>query len=215
MLVLGFVPALIFAWAFEITPEGIKLESEIQPNKSITRKSGRKIVAITTVLAVMAAGLFVYQLLGPRPQSAVQGEAHGIPVHQGLACYRDGIGFRKNSSRTNLFAGQVQPVARVLQVVSGQVEIRLVTQSLFTSCNCFLIAIEFIIGGADIVPSFGVIWANFESSSAGCDAFSVAPFVVKLKTALEIKLRRFVWCLIVHRRVRFRHQFVGKVVGRT
>ena len=37
VLVLGFPAALIFSWAFEITPEGIKLESEIDRNKSITR----------------------------------------------------------------------------------------------------------------------------------------------------------------------------------
>ena len=55
--------ALIFSWAFEITPEGIKLESEIEPNKSIKRRTGRKIVAVTIAVAVVAAGLFVYQLL--------------------------------------------------------------------------------------------------------------------------------------------------------
>src|SRR5947208_10032537 len=35
ILVVGFPIALAFSWAFEITPEGIKLESEIEPNKSI------------------------------------------------------------------------------------------------------------------------------------------------------------------------------------
>jgi TolB-like protein/predicted Zn-dependent protease len=63
VVVLGFLPALICSWAFEITPEGIKLESEIEPNKSITRRTGRKIVAVTIALAVVAAGLFVYQLV--------------------------------------------------------------------------------------------------------------------------------------------------------
>src|SRR6201997_2746343 len=62
ILVVGFPIALAFSWAFEITPEGIKLESEIEPNKSIARGTGRKIVAITIALAVVAAGLFVYQL---------------------------------------------------------------------------------------------------------------------------------------------------------
>src|SRR5437870_11882129 len=63
LIVLGFPVALIFSWAFEITPEGIKLESEIEPNKSIARRTGRKIVAVTIALAVVAAGLFVYQLV--------------------------------------------------------------------------------------------------------------------------------------------------------
>jgi TolB-like protein/Tfp pilus assembly protein PilF len=69
ILVIGFPIALVFSWAFEITPEGIKLESEVPPSQSITRKTGRKIVAVTTVLAVIAAGLFVFQLLRARSTS--------------------------------------------------------------------------------------------------------------------------------------------------
>jgi TolB-like protein/Tfp pilus assembly protein PilF len=63
ILVVGFPIALAFSWAFEITPEGIKLESEIEPNKSIARRTGRKIVAVTIALALVAASLFVYQLV--------------------------------------------------------------------------------------------------------------------------------------------------------
>src|SRR4051794_21649053 len=65
VLILGFPVALSFSWAFEITPEGIKLESEIEPNQSVTRRTGQKIVAITIALAVVAAVLFVYQLVRP------------------------------------------------------------------------------------------------------------------------------------------------------
>ena len=50
VIIFGFPVALIFSWAFEITPEGIKLESEIEPTKSIARRTGRKIVAITIAL---------------------------------------------------------------------------------------------------------------------------------------------------------------------
>jgi TolB-like protein/Flp pilus assembly protein TadD len=63
VIIFGFPVALIFSWAFEITPEGIKLESEIEPSKSIKRRTGRKIVAVTIALAVVAAGLFVYQVV--------------------------------------------------------------------------------------------------------------------------------------------------------
>src|SRR3989442_139287 len=64
VVIFGFPVALIFSWAFEITPEGIKLESEIEPGKSIKRRTGRKIVAVTIALAVVAAGLFVFQMVG-------------------------------------------------------------------------------------------------------------------------------------------------------
>src|SRR5437867_2882761 len=63
LLILGFPVALILSWAFELTPEGIKRESEVAPDESVTRKTGRKIVAITAALAVIAAGLLLFQLL--------------------------------------------------------------------------------------------------------------------------------------------------------
>jgi adenylate cyclase len=69
LLILGFPAALIFSWAFEITPEGIKRESEIEPNKSISRKTGRKLVGLTVMLAVVAASLFVFQLVRPKAES--------------------------------------------------------------------------------------------------------------------------------------------------
>src|SRR5262245_49330538 len=47
ILILGFPAALIFSWAFEITPEGIKRESEIGSSKSSPRKPGRKLVGLT------------------------------------------------------------------------------------------------------------------------------------------------------------------------
>src|SRR5206468_3663980 len=63
ILVVGFPIALAFSWAFEITPEGIKRESEVQADESIARRTGRKIVAVTIALAVVAAGLFAFQVL--------------------------------------------------------------------------------------------------------------------------------------------------------
>ncbi|MEY2480741.1 MAG: hypothetical protein QOI04_1668 [Verrucomicrobiota bacterium] len=69
-VLLGFPAALIFSWAFEITPEGIKLESEIEPNKSIARRTGRKLIALTIAVAVIAAGLFVFQVIRARSTSS-------------------------------------------------------------------------------------------------------------------------------------------------
>jgi TolB-like protein/Flp pilus assembly protein TadD len=86
IIIFGFPVALILSWAFEITPEGIKLESEIEQSKSITRRTGRKIVAITIALAVVAAGLFVYQMV--RSKSAVtprQSEAATVAPYKSIA----------------------------------------------------------------------------------------------------------------------------------
>jgi TolB-like protein/Tfp pilus assembly protein PilF len=72
LLIAGFPVALVFSWAFEITPEGIKRESEITSDKSITHHTGRKIVALTIALAVIAAGLLAYQLWGSRRSATVE-----------------------------------------------------------------------------------------------------------------------------------------------
>jgi TolB-like protein/Tfp pilus assembly protein PilF len=61
---IGFPIAVVLAWAFEITPEGIKLAEDVDPKASITPRTGRKIVAVTAALAVLAAGLLVFQLVG-------------------------------------------------------------------------------------------------------------------------------------------------------
>ena len=63
ILAIGFPAALVFSWAFEITPEGIVRESEVEHGKPITRRPGRKIVAMTVVLAIFATGLLIFQVL--------------------------------------------------------------------------------------------------------------------------------------------------------
>jgi TolB-like protein/Tfp pilus assembly protein PilF len=70
LILLGFPIALIFSWAFEITPEGIKRESKIEPDKSITAHTGQRIVALTITVAVVAAGLMVFQFLRPKRSSS-------------------------------------------------------------------------------------------------------------------------------------------------
>ena len=63
LIVLGFPVALILAWAFELTPEGIKRAEDVAPHQSITPRTGRKLLGITVMLAVIAAGLLAFQFL--------------------------------------------------------------------------------------------------------------------------------------------------------
>src|SRR5664279_2430796 len=67
LVALGFPIALVLAWAFELTPEGIKRAEDVAPGESITRKTGRKLVGITVALAAIAAGLFAFQFLRGKP----------------------------------------------------------------------------------------------------------------------------------------------------
>src|SRR5215470_15695003 len=43
LLIIGFPIALILAWAFELTPEGIKRTEDVDLSKSIRRKTGREV----------------------------------------------------------------------------------------------------------------------------------------------------------------------------
>jgi TolB-like protein/Flp pilus assembly protein TadD len=74
LLVLGFPVALILAWAFELTPEGIKRTEEVLPHESIAHHTGRKLLALAAVAAAIALGLLVFQFArrdwtSPRPDS--------------------------------------------------------------------------------------------------------------------------------------------------
>ncbi len=78
IVVVGFPIALAFSWAFEITPEGIVRESEVQADESITHHTGRKIVALTIVLAVIATGLLIFQFVRARSTSSLSTNASSI-----------------------------------------------------------------------------------------------------------------------------------------
>ena len=59
-IVVGFPVALLFAWAYEMTPEGIKREHEVDRSTSITGKTGRKLdFATIGVLGIAVAFLLV------------------------------------------------------------------------------------------------------------------------------------------------------------
>src|ERR1700730_2873792 len=79
LLIAGFPVALVFSWAFEITQEGIKRESEVEADKSIGHHTGRKIVALTVLLAVIAAALFAFQYVRSKAHSRVEGGAPATP----------------------------------------------------------------------------------------------------------------------------------------
>ncbi len=55
LLLLGLPVVLTFAWAFEMTPEGVKLEKDVDRSESITTQTGRKLDR--TIIAVLAIAL--------------------------------------------------------------------------------------------------------------------------------------------------------------
>jgi TolB-like protein/Tfp pilus assembly protein PilF len=63
LLLLGLPVALVLAWAYELTPEGIRRTEEVAPEESITRRTGRKLdfVIIGVLLAVIVVLVFQRQ----------------------------------------------------------------------------------------------------------------------------------------------------------
>jgi TolB-like protein/Flp pilus assembly protein TadD len=60
LLATGMPFALFFAWAFEMTPEGLKRESEVDRSQSITPQTGRKLNATIFIVMALALGYFAY-----------------------------------------------------------------------------------------------------------------------------------------------------------
>ena len=63
LTILGFPIALVLAWAFELTPEGIKRTGEIVPGETGPRGTGRKITAVIVLAVILAAALLALQFL--------------------------------------------------------------------------------------------------------------------------------------------------------
>jgi TolB-like protein len=78
----GFPFALFFAWAFELTPEGVKRERDVDRGESITPQTRRKLDRLIILFLVVAVGfLLVDRYFGPdRRPADVAGEAIAAPA---------------------------------------------------------------------------------------------------------------------------------------
>ncbi|MDX1404981.1 MAG: hypothetical protein R3192_10595 [Woeseiaceae bacterium] len=72
LLFIGFFLALFFAWVYELTPEGLKRETDVAPVQSVTRVTGRKLDFIIIGVLLVALGIFALErfVLLPERQSA-------------------------------------------------------------------------------------------------------------------------------------------------
>jgi TolB-like protein/Flp pilus assembly protein TadD len=81
--VIGFPIALAVSWAFEITPEGIVREENVDRRRSIVRQTGRKLTALIIVLAAVAAGLMGFRLLRSQEAKADANPASALTAIAG------------------------------------------------------------------------------------------------------------------------------------
>ena len=60
VVAIGLLPALILSWAFEITPEGLKKEKDVDRSQSISPQHGKKLDRMIMVVLALALGLFAF-----------------------------------------------------------------------------------------------------------------------------------------------------------
>jgi TolB-like protein len=81
LLIIGFPVGLILAWAFELTPEGIKRTEDVDLSKSITRKSGRKLDFLIIAVLLLVISILLFQRLRPSVSPVVSSSPEkGIAV---------------------------------------------------------------------------------------------------------------------------------------
>jgi TolB-like protein len=78
VLALGFLPALIISWAYELTPKGLKREKDVLSDASITHITAKRLDGITISLILVALIFIVADRLWLDPQFEVQLPATGV-----------------------------------------------------------------------------------------------------------------------------------------
>ena len=84
-LVIGFIPALIFAWAYEMTPEGLKKEKDVDRSQSIAPQTGRKLDRTIIAVLALAVVFLLYQQLGEKGPDSSSETSTGQTPHVEVA----------------------------------------------------------------------------------------------------------------------------------
>ena len=71
VLAIGLAPALIISWAFEITPEGLKRDGEVDHAQSIATHTGKKLDRVIMAVLVLAVAYFSFDKFVLDPQRDV------------------------------------------------------------------------------------------------------------------------------------------------
>ncbi|MDT8408055.1 MAG: tetratricopeptide repeat protein [Wenzhouxiangellaceae bacterium] len=74
VLAIGFLPSMIFAWAFELTPQGLKKESQVDRTRSIAPDTGKKLDRMALVILALALACFAFDkfVLDPQRELALE-----------------------------------------------------------------------------------------------------------------------------------------------
>ena len=80
----GFIPAMIFAWVFELTPDGLKRDEDVTPDHSIAPQTARRMERMIIALFAFALIFFAFDkfVLAPKREAALV-----VATAQGSALY--------------------------------------------------------------------------------------------------------------------------------
>ena len=83
ILAVGFLPAIIFSWVFELTPEGLKRDDEVPREESIAPQTARKMDR--AIIAILALALLYFGfdkfVLAPRRDAALVAQTTAHVAH--------------------------------------------------------------------------------------------------------------------------------------
>ena len=85
ILMLGFPLVLIFSWVFELTPEGVKLEKDIDRDASITPHTGKRINTVIIVLLIAAVASVAFDRLVPEEAAEAVAAVEEDAIEDGAA----------------------------------------------------------------------------------------------------------------------------------
>ena len=82
ILIVGFFPALILAWAFELTPDGVKLEKDVPAEESTTRKTGRKLDYAIIISLGLSLGYFIWESRFEQKTAEIESMPVAAPIDE-------------------------------------------------------------------------------------------------------------------------------------
>src|SRR5947208_2686114 len=100
LLIIGFPVAMILAWAFELTPEGIKRAEDVDLSESVRRKTGRKLDFFIIAVLLLVIAILLFQRLHPNVSPAVSSSPEksiavlpfeNLSANQENAFFTDGV----------------------------------------------------------------------------------------------------------------------------
>jgi TolB-like protein/Tfp pilus assembly protein PilF len=85
LLAIGFVPALVFSWVFELTPDGLRRDAQVPPERSIAPQTARRmdrwiIVVLLLALVFLAIDRFVLLPLRDAAPGNARPAADAVPA---------------------------------------------------------------------------------------------------------------------------------------